>query len=397
MTPFVVLLQWLLALPVGLLLIYFSLETFMGWKALRREQEAQSTTRSATTAILIPAHNEGTIIGSTIGSLRPVAPSARILVVADNCSDETAAEARGAGAEVAERDDHILRGKGYALSFGRDVLSRDPPACVVVIDADCRIDAGGVDTLAREVIRSGGAVQAANLVLGEPTRSHQTAISNFAMMVKNLFRARGMMRIGGGAMLYGTGMAFPWRLFETLELATGDATEDISLGLALARSGVPVTLADHVRVTSPPPDPRNSRGQRTRWEHGFLKSMQIHALPLIARGLATSSRLQLAIGLHMLVPPLALLVALSLAILAIVVGLMIAGGSGAPVYALSGAFVCAGVALVGAWLAGGREVLPVTSVLAIPVYILWKIPIYLAYLVKPNSEWNRTRRDGENP
>ena len=191
-------------------------------------------------------------------------------------------------------------------------------------------------------------------------------------------------------------MAFPWSVFEKLQLATGDATEDISLGLDLAKSGTSVTLADHVRVTSAPPSLADSRGQRTRWEHGFLKSMQTHALPLIARGIAKGSRLQAAIGLHMLVPPLALLVALGAVVLGLVAGLTWFGGSLLPALIIAGAFALAGVALLAAWLAGGREVLPATSLLAIPLYVIWKIPIYFAYLVKPNADWNRTRRDGEN-
>jgi cellulose synthase/poly-beta-1,6-N-acetylglucosamine synthase-like glycosyltransferase len=388
--------QWVFALPLTVALVYFALETLLGLKPLGQRPPKTSGAAEEHTAVLIPAHNEAAVIIETVTALRASAPLARILVVADNCSDETARYARAAGAEVAERHDLVKRGKGYALDHGRARLASDPPACVVILDADCRIVEHGVAALASEVARTGGAVQAANLVIGDAEGRSQAAISNFAMMVKNLFRARGMARLGGGVLLFGTGMAFPWRLFEDLQLATGDATEDIALGLDLARAGAVVTLADHVRVTSPPADAAGSRGQRTRWEHGFLKSMQRAAIPMLASGLAQRSPLQTAVGLHMMVPPLALLVALALAVLGLVGALMLLGGSVLPVALLAAAIALAAMAVAAAWLAGGREVLPGASLFAIPLYILWKIPIYIAYLVKPNNEWNRTRRDGEN-
>src|SRR6516165_5541910 len=52
-------------------------------------------------AIVIPAHNESSGILSTISDIKPqLSESDRLFVVADNCSDDTAAVGAGAGAEV---------------------------------------------------------------------------------------------------------------------------------------------------------------------------------------------------------------------------------------------------------------------------------------------------------
>src|ERR1700716_1588078 len=52
-------------------------------------------------AVLVPAHDEASIIEGTIRSIVPqLNESDRLLVVADNCADDTAAVARSAGAEV---------------------------------------------------------------------------------------------------------------------------------------------------------------------------------------------------------------------------------------------------------------------------------------------------------
>ena len=70
-----------------------------------------------TVAVLVPAHDEAAGIGAMLGRVLPLLPAgARLLVVADNCTDDTAALARAAGAEVTERHDTGARGKGHALA-----------------------------------------------------------------------------------------------------------------------------------------------------------------------------------------------------------------------------------------------------------------------------------------
>src|SRR5262245_19340381 len=52
-------------------------------------------------AIVVPAHNEASILASTLRSLAPqLAQGDRLLVVADNCSDATASVAAAEQAEV---------------------------------------------------------------------------------------------------------------------------------------------------------------------------------------------------------------------------------------------------------------------------------------------------------
>ena len=81
----------------------------------------------ARVAVLVPAHNEATLIASTLASIRPqLREGDQLLVVADNCTDQTANLARAAGAHVVERQDQQRRGKGYALDFGVQHLRQSP-------------------------------------------------------------------------------------------------------------------------------------------------------------------------------------------------------------------------------------------------------------------------------
>ena len=75
-------------------------------------------------AVLISARNEEAVIGQLVESLRGQDYPAEYLdvyVVADNCTDDTARVAGGAGAIVYRRSDTRRVGKGYALNF---LLSR---------------------------------------------------------------------------------------------------------------------------------------------------------------------------------------------------------------------------------------------------------------------------------
>ena len=225
-------LAWLLAFLPAALLLWFTIEVLAGLRPLESLQEHGG--QPPRTTVLIPAHNEEGGIAGTLASLG-TAPWLHILVVADNCMDQTAALARQAGAEVIERREPALRGKGFALAYGRDHLAGkamdERPEAVVVLDADCRTDQASVTLLAQHALLHEGPVQARNLLTTDGSASPLTQISNFAMLVKNLVRARGLQRIGGGIPLFGTGMAFPWPIFSEAELATDHLVEDMQLAL----------------------------------------------------------------------------------------------------------------------------------------------------------------------
>src|SRR5437016_5380084 len=83
----------------------------------RRTQSRVGTSQSIarpTAALLVPAHNEALGIRATIESLlAQMSPGDRVVVIADNCTDETMQVARDCGAEVIERTELTKRGKGY--------------------------------------------------------------------------------------------------------------------------------------------------------------------------------------------------------------------------------------------------------------------------------------------
>lgn len=394
MTDVLSIMAWAVALAAAAPLAIFTLEVATG---LRRARARVAAGPAGSIAVLIPAHDEARGIGETLRALAGVAPQGtRVLVVADNCSDATAAAARAAGAEVVERRDPHARGKGFALAFGRDHLARSatPPDAVIVMDADCRLAPGSVEALAA-ACRDGRPVQAVNLIAPDLQAEPMTQISGFAMVVKNLYRSRGMQRLGGAALLTGTGMAFPWPLFARAELASGSLVEDLGLGIALTRAGHPPRLVEGAQVSSAPAPPEVALQQRTRWEHGFLDTVRRSALPLLRSGLSRGSRAEALLACHLLVPPLALLLMAATAALVAAALLALAGASAWPALVLGAVLAAALGVTVIAWRHGGRRWLSGAALLRAPLYILWKLPIYLGFLRRRETEWRRTPRAGE--
>src|SRR5205814_9716062 len=77
-----------------------------------RRAEAPASGVRPRLAVLVPAHNEAAGIAAALATMTAqLQPGDRLLVVADNCSDDTARVAAVAGAEVAERHDLQRRGK----------------------------------------------------------------------------------------------------------------------------------------------------------------------------------------------------------------------------------------------------------------------------------------------
>lgn len=354
------------------------------------------------TVVLMPAHDEDRRIGGILAALFAVLPSGmRVLVVADNCADDTAAIARAAGAEVIERHDPARRGKGYALAFGRDHLRGSPPGVVIVLDADCRAEPGALALLARTAAVDAAPVQGLYLLTPAPDAPAMVQVSNFAFVVKNLVRQRGLRRLGAPIPLGGTGMAFPWPTFRDASLASDHLVEDLALSVDLAMAGRPARFEERALVWSDAASREATLGQRARWEGGFLKVARSHGSRLVGQGLRRGRPRLVWMGLHVMTPPLALLVAIESALCFLGFPFWVArdvwGGADAwPPIALSIAvlWMIAGVVLV-AWVVDGRRWLRLGTLLRLPFYLGWKLPLYLrlARGLGPRG-WVRTEREG---
>jgi exopolysaccharide biosynthesis WecB/TagA/CpsF family protein len=349
-------------------------------------------------AIVMPAHNEQAGIESAIRSVLPqLQDGDRLLVVADNCTDRTADVARSCGALVVERNDPERRGKGYALDCGLNYLTKDAPEIIIIMDSDCVAGPDMVGALVHQASATNRPAQAVYLLTSPSEPQPRDTVSALAFMVKNLVRPRGLARMGLPCLLTGTGMAFPWQIIRQARLASGNIVEDLQLSIDLTLAGHAPLLCPQASVTGKlPKQGRAARTQRTRWEHGYLQTATQSVPRLLMQGILRINREVLSVALDLSVPPLALLVLMmSLALLTAVAATLLGTPWHIPAILAVG-LAAVGACVISSWARFGRDSLPATALLACPLYIAGKLPIYFNFAVRRESRWIRTDRgDGD--
>lgn len=382
-----------IALPALLSVAYlFSLTLLSGRPAVPR-----SESRRLRFDVIVPAHNEASVIARTVTNLRRIdwpPGSYRIVVCADNCTDSTADEARAAGAVVVERRDPDHRGKGYALQLVFRQSRADGFAdAVVVVDADAEVSANILAAISARLEQGIDAVQVHYGVLN-PMASWRTRLITIAKGSFHIVRSRARERLRLSCGIRGTGWCVTHRLLEKVPYQAFSLTEDVEYGIELGLAGHRVAYADEahcdaVMVTSD----AIAAPQRARWERGRFQLIRTRTLPLLRTAIRRHSGLCLDLALDLLVLPISY-VALNVALLVIVatpMALWIPGISslwlwvGAACAAALTAYVLRGWQLSGIGLRG------VSDIARTPEFLLWKVRLMLRRR-RPN-QWERTERE----
>jgi cellulose synthase/poly-beta-1,6-N-acetylglucosamine synthase-like glycosyltransferase len=385
-------LTFVLVAPVAVLTGFFAFEVFVGLRPLRSIESPEGP--GISTVIVIPAHDEEAVIERTVrDTMREAGTAAPLLIVADNCTDGTAELARAAGATVLERNDRERRGKGFALAAARAHLRGDAPRVLIVLDADCRIDAASVRALMSFAARTALPCQAVNLLAPDLTAGPLVQMSSFAFMIKNLVRQRALQRLAGRAHLTGTGMALPWPIFEQANLGGANIVEDLALGLELAERSAPPVLVEQATVWSPAASAGGTLVQRRRWEGGFLATTLKTAPRALVRSIRRADARGFCAALDLCIPPLALLVMLNGIVFVLAVVAVLAGGAAWPAIVQVAIGIVAAFAVGLAWLREGRRFASAATLLRLPFYVLWKLPMYVGLARRgAPKDWLRTGR-----
>ncbi|WP_338641745.1 glycosyltransferase family 2 protein [Burkholderia pyrrocinia] len=348
-------------------------------------------------AVIVPAHDESRSIAATLDALLPdLTARDRVVVVADNCSDDTAAIAARLGAEAISRVDAERRGKGFALEYGVAHLAGGaaPPDAVVFVDADCRVAPGAIARLAALACASGRPVQAQYLLRAPAGAGLGMRISEFAVRLKNDIRPRGGRHLGAPCQLAGSGMALPWPLVASVTLGTANLVEDLALGIDLTLAGRPPVYCGEALVTSELPTAASShRVQRQRWEQGHLRMIGQMAPRLLLAAVRRRSWACLAAALDLLVLPLTLLVFCQALLVAVCAVAYRMGASGVPLLIQSAAAGMVASAVALAWLTGGRDLIGWRDWLHVGFYMVRKVPMYVGMALGRRTGWVRTDRE----
>ena len=346
-------------------------------------------------AIIIPAHNEAQVIGKTLAQLMlSVTDNDRVIVVADNCSDNTAALANQFNCTVLERTDLNNRGKGFALAHGLASLSDNPPDVVVFVDADCDADVGVIARLKKESIVLMAPVQATYLLTAPAEPTAKTRVSAFAIYIKNYIRPMGLSHLGGSVPITGSGFSVPYTFLADVQLASGEIVEDMKLGIDLLLAGHKTCFSPSLCISSVlPVGDVVANVQRERWEHGHLSMVFKYAPQLFVKGFSQGSGTVLLTALDMCILPLTLLVVVNfcLFVVCFILGLL---GMGFLLAKLAvGALVAIFVALTLANLLAAKAYLSLNDVFGLVNFALSKVAVYRAVLMGKKSGWVKTHRD----
>jgi len=348
-------------------------------------------------AVLIPAHDEETVIGdllASIASLEYPATMRDVYVIADNCTDATAQVAREAGVagvQVRERFDARLRGKGWALRWLLEHLDREAEGYdgYIIVDADSQLSPNFLSAIAARLAGGAPALQGQYRVQNA-TSGWTAGLRAVAFALINHLRPLGRSALGWSVGLKGNGMCFSRELIERVGWASYSLAEDAEHHLALVDAGIRVGYVPEAVVTSAMPTTlRQARSQQHRWERGRLALARSHAAQMLRGAVRHHDLARLDAIAEVCLPPISLLVGLLVLVVAAALalrwepGLVLAG-------ALVLAFILHCLAGMGlarlSWRAYG-------SLVYAPWYVLWKIGVYCgAALRRGEGAWVRTSR-----
>lgn len=356
--------------------------------------------------VLVPAHDEAATIATMLASLAAARYPAGLLtvhVVADNCTDSTAAIAGEFPVEVHERFDPGDPGKGPALNWlVRRLIDREEPFDVAVfVDADTSVDPGFLAAIDRR-FRAGARAVQGNYGVRDPFATSATAIRWCALACRHHLRPLARTAIGGSCGLFGNGMAFDRDLVARRQW-TAHLVEDMEFQLDLLLDGVMVEYERDAGVVAEMPRTlAASVTQHQRWERGRIQIARSHG-PVLLRRLVRpwpARRVAVLDALaDMSVPPLSLLGA----------GVAVSAFSGTALAVLAAGptkkmNLVVGFAMVGVLTAhvltalrlGRAPRAAYAALLRAPGLAIWKVWVLVRSVTGQDPRWIRTRRNAED-
>ena len=229
-------------------------------------------------AVLIAARNEQSVIANLIDSLkRQKYPREMfdIYVVADNCTDRTAAVASGCGATVYERSDSAHVGKGYALQYLLKQIKKHSAKtydAYIVFDADNIVDSHFIEEINKSFSCGYDIV---TCYRNSKNYGDNWISAGYALwfLRESQYLNRARYNIGSSCGVSGTGFLFSdkilkkcggWKFF--------CLTEDIEFTIHNIVNGVKIGYCQNaVLYDEQPTKFSQSWRQRKRWAKGYIQ------------------------------------------------------------------------------------------------------------------------------
>lgn len=245
------------------------------WK--RGEVKLPEAKKNHRYAFFIAAHNEESVIANLVRSIKAQDYPSELIdtfVVADACTDNTAEEARRAGAIVYERNDLARKGKSWVLDYGFARILEEYPGkyeAFFVFDAD--------NLLSPTYVTEMNKVFDQGYLVATSYRNSKNFDSSWISSAYALWFLREAKFLNNSRMLCGTGCAISgsgWMVSSRIIQGMNGwdfhtLTEDIQFSTFCAANGIRIAYAPAEFYDEQPIDLKSSWTQRMRWTKGFYQ------------------------------------------------------------------------------------------------------------------------------
>ncbi len=258
--------QWI----VAFFTIYYMLLAVCGtW----HPKEKKILTPRHKFAVVIPAHNEEAVLGALLDNLKQLKYPDElydIYVIADNCTDGTAALAKEHGAYVFERFNQELVGKGYAMDwvFPKIFALQKNYDAFCVFDADNLVHLDFLTEMNSRLCK-GQKVLQGYLSAKNPTDTWVSGTFAIAFWTINHLWHLGKYNLGLSTALGGTGMCIASDIIEKYGWGCECLTEDMEFSMKCLTYGIRTCwVHDAIIYDEKPLTFMASWRQRKRWAQG---------------------------------------------------------------------------------------------------------------------------------
>ena len=260
-------------------LAYFFIVSVFGWRKRPEKHEVSHPDKNY--AIIVAAHNEQSVIGNTIRSIKAMdypAEKYGVFVIADNCTDDTANIARACGAVVFERQDTSNKGKGHALKWMFDKLfgSDFEFDAVCILDADNLVSKDFLLQIDKKMQKGYQVVQGYR-DMKNPWDSWITSSYSITYWLANRLCQLPRQYLGMNCTLTGSGYAVSVDTLRKIGWEIETLTEDVEFYFQLCLNDVKIGWAhDAVIFDEQPVTLSQSWRQRTRWMQGHFSCVFLY-------------------------------------------------------------------------------------------------------------------------
>lgn len=386
---------------LGALLIYIiSYLYFLAALSLMPSSKGNHSPKPETKfVILIPAYNEARVIEIPLKSIKNLNYPKTLyetIVIADNCTDETAKIVTDNGVRCLKRNDREKKGKGFALQWAFEYLKKKKAFhmydAFVIIDADTIVDPNFLKEMDKKIAGKEKAIQGYYDVIN-PSASPMASLTYLGFVLSRNLRYKGKTRLNWSANLLGNGMCFSREVIDRFGWNATSIAEDVEYAIMLHFNGIRVSFAPEAKIFAEIPMTfKDARSQRSRWDIGKFQVRNRYLGRLVKKAIKTRDISYLDTAMELLIPPFSFFLILSFSLFFLFMVTAFTGFNG--LFILWLIIISALIVYVMIGLAIAKANWRIyKNLFYAPFFLLWRVETVIrAYISKNTKKWIKTER-----